>query len=611
MKNSKVLLLAALALLSISNPTGLHAQDEEINEEELLNEPEAEDGGDVSFDDFEKTQSGAPADEIQDEFGLEPLKEDENQVSEPPPAAAPPAVQTPAPPPPAEEPQEMQPEPVISQPNAPYIDQPDLDYEARLYNIYINYQAKKISPEEWSQLVGQRESEIYRIQPGDNLWKISKAFFNDGNYWPKIWQLNSSIDNPHLIQPGNVIRFLLGTESDSPAFAVTEAPPEPAVEESPPSPAEGLSQEEMQMPLAENEESALIPSGSGTPTEVVEIPGPTEQYPPVLKMVPPSLPEWTNQRSNPKYDNAGIDYGRRPILDLQENKHIESFIDEDSQPTEGSIYGIEGPTTTAAKYQHVFVAFPPGVTPAGQIYTVTKKTGKIEAINKEIVSKELGWQYQNLGEIKILEQISSLPGKEKEPPKNIFRALVINSWNLIDAGAGVIAGRTPTYSLSSQGEKKNVVSQIIAGGNTLKQSTFNLHTVAFLSAGRRDGLNVGDMLTVRANTRLRRQNTSISESYLPVGVLKVVKISERFASAVVVKMWDTIMVGDLTGEGVLLPPLAKEELEKSKAAAQAASASANPAAASDNEAVDDADDSDDSNSDEEELSEDDLDEEEM
>ncbi len=46
---------------------------------------------------------------------------------------------------------------------------------------------------------------IYVIHPGDSLSKVSKRFFNNPLLWPRLWELNPSIDNPNRIYPGQVI----------------------------------------------------------------------------------------------------------------------------------------------------------------------------------------------------------------------------------------------------------------------------------------------------------------------------------------------------------------------------------------------------------------------
>jgi hypothetical protein len=50
----------------------------------------------------------------------------------------------------------------------------------------------------------------YTIQKGDTLWDLSQKFLNNPWYWPKIWSLNPTIENPHWIYPGNKLRIVPG-----------------------------------------------------------------------------------------------------------------------------------------------------------------------------------------------------------------------------------------------------------------------------------------------------------------------------------------------------------------------------------------------------------------
>ena len=49
--------------------------------------------------------------------------------------------------------------------------------------------------------------EFYTIKQGDTLWDISAQFLKDPFLWPKLWQRNPYITNPHWIYPGKPVRI--------------------------------------------------------------------------------------------------------------------------------------------------------------------------------------------------------------------------------------------------------------------------------------------------------------------------------------------------------------------------------------------------------------------
>lgn len=59
-------------------------------------------------------------------------------------------------------------------------------------------------------LYGQEKNEtegVYTIKKGDTLWDISSRFMKNPYLWPKLWQRNPYITNPHWIYPGNPVRL--------------------------------------------------------------------------------------------------------------------------------------------------------------------------------------------------------------------------------------------------------------------------------------------------------------------------------------------------------------------------------------------------------------------
>jgi len=91
----------------------------------------------------------------------------------------------------------------------------------------------------WAQEQGktsteQEETYTYTVKKGDTLWDISEELYHDPWVWPKVWEWNQYITNPHWIYPGNRLRVyyeLPGGVKPAPAVSMpqptTVAPPEP------------------------------------------------------------------------------------------------------------------------------------------------------------------------------------------------------------------------------------------------------------------------------------------------------------------------------------------------------------------------------------------------
>lgn len=59
----------------------------------------------------------------------------------------------------------------------------------------------------------------YTVKRGDTLWDISSLFLRDPWLWPEIWHVNPSVQNPHLIYPGDVLTLAYGADG-SPQISV-------------------------------------------------------------------------------------------------------------------------------------------------------------------------------------------------------------------------------------------------------------------------------------------------------------------------------------------------------------------------------------------------------
>lgn len=66
---------------------------------------------------------------------------------------------------------------------------------------------------------------VYIVRPGDNLWDISGRFLETPFAWPRLWEENEFIVNPHLIFPGEPLLMPGGVRPRATLAARQTAPP--------------------------------------------------------------------------------------------------------------------------------------------------------------------------------------------------------------------------------------------------------------------------------------------------------------------------------------------------------------------------------------------------
>jgi LysM repeat protein len=60
------------------------------------------------------------------------------------------------------------------------------------------------SPLIWAQ------TRTHVVVRGDTLWDICEKYYGDPELWPKLWEMNPFVTNPHLLEPGDVITLIEG-----------------------------------------------------------------------------------------------------------------------------------------------------------------------------------------------------------------------------------------------------------------------------------------------------------------------------------------------------------------------------------------------------------------
>ena len=61
------------------------------------------------------------------------------------------------------------------------------------------------------------QNTTHTVEKGDTLWDICEKYYGDPDLWPKLWQMNPFVTNPHLLTPGDVLTLW---EKESPMETV-------------------------------------------------------------------------------------------------------------------------------------------------------------------------------------------------------------------------------------------------------------------------------------------------------------------------------------------------------------------------------------------------------
>jgi len=67
----------------------------------------------------------------------------------------------------------------------------------------------------------------HTVVKGDTLWDLCEKYYGDSDLWPKLWEMNPFITNPHLLKPGDVITLF---ETDALRRRAGEPPVAPGPE---------------------------------------------------------------------------------------------------------------------------------------------------------------------------------------------------------------------------------------------------------------------------------------------------------------------------------------------------------------------------------------------
>lgn len=410
--------------------------------------------------------------------------------------------------------------------SAATFDPPDLKFEYELHRQYL----QSMGGDNRGPRSRESLTESYRILGGDTLWSLSQMLYGDGQFWPRVWSQNQDISNPHLIRPGHTLQFMMGSEDDTPAFRFSEA----------------------------DDEGGIEFASSANSAPVIEIPPPEFAPRPVLKL-PNSFPYWQTlfkQRPGEILDDRGLNFKPEKIPD---RFYLLGYVQEFPLNPIGDYQETDGEFQLPVVNQYIYLRIRRGVGSPGQTVLIVKDTGNLHSMNPQWNdSRDLKIHHiQISGEAELVEKVNE---KKSNPQYDSYRALLKKTTGLSFVGHEVIPGQLQIVDMGTSGPSGTTQAQIIGSDRHVSSLLYGPGDVVFLSRGSKNGVSVGQIFDIYADRTIRTRKTSVAYSPARSGKLKVVRVTDRLATAVVLESHDGLQQGDLATE-VSSRTVNREEVE--------------------------------------------------
>jgi LysM repeat protein len=350
--------------------------------------------------------------------------------------------------------------------------------------------------------------ETYTVKPGDTLFSIARQLYGDESMWAQLYRLNSeAISDPKWIRPGQVLKLVPGGA----AKPAKEPTPAPERAESP----------KPEAPRAER------PAPEREP-EIIK-PRPTPERKPVV--TEPETPQEPVVRDTFFSKRRGIDaysalktYREQPYRPLRRGEFFSAgFLTEGEKLPLGKVLGE--------------------VTPQ-QIRTITERT-MATLYTRVALEPPSGAQYRLNDSLLVVEFDDGPDGYgDIVRPTGMIRIVGQNG----DQALGSVIA---VYGSLRSGQSVMPIEKFVEGGTMRAQPVDKPVTgvvlaqrevrelkhpanFLFISVGKKDGVNRGDLFQVRRDPERRESGVeSVDE---PMALMQVVHVRERSATVKIINV---------------------------------------------------------------------------
>jgi len=345
------------------------------------------------------------------------------------------------------------------------------------------------------------ETMVYIVKRGDTLWDISTRFLQSPWMWPKLWEQNRYIANPHLIFPGEPIALVGAPPIPAAPVPVAEAPPAP-VEEAP-------------APAAPPVEPGVAP-----PPVVAAAPPPPPEEPTLLPEVVPGEVELVKIRPieevRPPVEKPGatIFYSRAGSA---------GFITPEELAAAGAIADSREEKKMLAQKDLVYINLGENSGVAvGDKFIIFDASQKVY---HPITGSKLGYKTKLLGELAV-----------KEVSRDVSTAEITESYDAISRGNKIKPIEPVTKEITLQPTTTELDGYIVDSKRPV--GLFGEDDVVYLDLGRREGVVPGNIFIAYRPAKKVSDPLTGRTLLLPpeiVAKLVVITVQEDISTALVTK----------------------------------------------------------------------------
>ncbi|MGE0527590.1 MAG: hypothetical protein AB7P49_11040, partial [Bdellovibrionales bacterium] len=266
---------------------------------------------------------------------------------------------------------------------------------------------------------------------------------------------------------------------------------------------------------------------------------------PVLE-VPSSFPEWQQvfrRQEPPKLDDRGLVADR---LKPPDKIFLSAFVQEKELEPAGFFLEGDKESTLPVPNQYLYIKMKKGVGRVGQKLMIVKDKGLLNLTSDRLLNDEVeAHLIQVTGELEITEAVTAEFSSSRDREEfEAFRALMTKSTGLSVRGSQLIVGELPIVDLKPTGQTASVNAQIIGSERHESSALYGPGDIVFLDKGSGSGLEPGQMLDLFINRMTRNPGTPVEYSPVPSGKLKVVRVTNLLATAVILQSRDSVLQGD-------------------------------------------------------------------